>query len=339
MWELIGLVTDLFRMRVGLPVGMYGKNEDGTQNRSAEETVAKNRMYESRPQFMQKAIVDVQGRLACGEAMIASRFIRSQHVAPRLGPTLASWWDRVVASEDDEVIARQYSYTVDAASIRRPNRDRDVANLQQVATIWLPVAMGAAQASGNYDACNGMMTKWGEMHDQDMTGMMIPGQSEEMQQAQQQAQQLEQQKMEMEAAKMQAEIQGKQMDVQAKQMDAQIKQETAQADLQIKAAEMQMDAQQQQQEMEFDARKAQLEIEMESGKGVMQILMERQKHQQKMQQDAQQGAVKMATAVQGAQVQGAVAKQKAKSQIDVQRAKAAQAKKQAKQKPKPQGKK
>ncbi len=341
MWELIGLVTDLFRMRVGLPVGMYGKNENDTQNRSAEETIAKQRMYESRPQFMQKMVVDIQGRVACGEAMVARRFVRSQHVAPRLGQTLGSWWDRVVAIDDDEAIARQYDYTVEAASIRRPNRDRDVANLQQVATIWLPVAMAAAQASGNFEPVNGMMTKWGEMHDQDMASMMIPGQSEEMQQAQQQAQQLEQQKMEMEAAKMQAEIQGKQMDVQAKVMDAQIKQETAKSDLQIKAAEMQLDAAQQQQEMAFDAKKAEMEIQLESGKGVMQLLMERQKGQQKMQQDAQQGAVKMATAVQGAQVQGAVAKQKAKSQIDVARAKAAQAKKQAKQKPspKPQGKK
>lgn len=339
MWELLGLVTDLFRMRVGLPVGMYGKNEDGSQNRSAEETIAKQRMYESRPQFMQKMVVDVQGRAACGEAMVARRFIRSQHVAPRIGQTLGSWWDRVVATNDDEAIARQYDYTVDAASIRRPNRDRDVANLQQVAGLWLPVAMGAAQANGDYDPVNNMMMLWGKMHDIDMTGMAIQGMTEEMQQAQQQAQQLEEQKMQMEAAKMQAEIQGKQMDVEAKVLDAQIKQETAQADLQMKAAEMQLDAEQRQQEMAFDARKAQLDLEMESGKGVMQILMDRQKHQQKMQQDAQQGAVKMATAVQGAQVQGDVAKQKAKSQIEVQKAKAAHAKKMAKQKPKPQGKK
>jgi glucan-binding YG repeat protein len=344
MWELIGLVEELFRKRTGLTLTAYGLNENGTQSRSAEETLAKHRAVGVRPEFMQKMIVDWQSRAAASEAMVARRFIRSPHVAARIGPTMADWWDRVVASDDDEAIARQYEYTVDAASIRRPNRDRDIGNFQQVMQYWLSVISQYSAASGNYEPVNALMKKWGDLHDQDMSEAFIPDMSDQMEAMQQQQQQMAEQEMQMEQAKVQADLQGKQMDAESKQLemqtkllDAQIKQETAQADLARKAAETQLDAAARQQEMEFDARKAELDIQLESGKGLAQILMERQRHQQKMQQDAQQGAIKTITAVQGAKVQADLAKQKAKTQTEVMRAKAKQQKRMAMQKPKPQG--
>ena len=335
MWELIGLVEELFRKRVGLPVGMYGQNEGGSQNRSAEETVSKNRAYQVRPDFMQKMVVNWQSNAAASEAMVARRFIRAPHVEPRMGQTMAGIWDRVVASDDDETIARQFDYTIEAASIRRPNRESDIANLQQVAGIWLPVAQQAAGGTGDYSAVNEMMRKWGEFHDQDMTGMFIPDQSEQIQQAQQQQQQMAEQEMQMEQAKMQADLQGKQMDAQGKQvdmeakvLDAKIKQEVAQADMGRKVAETQLDMAARQQEMEFDAQMARQKLEAESGQTLMQILAERQKSQQAIQHESQMGAIKTVTAVQDAKVK-----------MDLARVQAKEKAKLAKQKPKPQGKK
>lgn len=339
MWDLIGLVESLFRKRTGLTLTAYGMNEDGTQNRSAEETIAKNRAVGVRSEFMQKMVVDWQSRVAASEAMVARRFITGQDVAPLMGQMIGMLWNQGIATSDVETVVRQLDYTVEAASIRRPNRERDIANFMQVMQAWVPFDFQYGQGSGDWAPFNADKKKWGELHDQDVDDMLIPDQTEEMQAMQQQQAQLEQQQMQLEQQKLQAEIQGKQMDVEAKVVDAQIKQQSAEMDMQTKVAELQLDSAAQQQEMEFNARKAQQEIELESGKGLVEILMQREKHQQSMQQQAQQGAVKTITSVQQARVQSDVEKQKAKSQIDVQRAKAAQAKKMAKQKPKPGAKK
>jgi hypothetical protein len=235
-------------------------------------------------------------------------------------------WDQSITTGDVETVVRQLDYTVEAASIRRPNRERDIANFQQMTQYWLGLIQQYAGQTGDYQPINALMKKWGELHDMDMSEAYIPKAEPDPQQ-----QAMQEQQMQLEQAKMQAEIQGKQMDLQGKQMDVeakaaelQIKERAAELDMQTKVADMQMDAAGKQQEMEFNARMAQQEMELESGKGLMEILMGRQKHEQKMQQDAQAGAVKTITAVESARTQMAVMK-----------AKAAQQKKMAKQKPKP----
>jgi hypothetical protein len=326
MWDLIGLVESLFRKRTGLTLSAYGMNEDGTQNRSAEETIAKARAVGVRSEFMQKMVVDWQSRAAASEAMVARRFITGQDVAPLMGKVIAMLWDQSITTGDVETVVRQLDYTVEAASIRRPNRERDIANFQQMVQYWQALIMQAAGANGDYQPANALMKMWGELHDMDMSAAYIPKVEPDPQQ-----QAMQEQQMQLEQAKMQAEIQGKQMDLQGKQMDVeakaaelQIEERAAELDMQTKVADMQMDAAGKQQEMEFNARMAQQEMELKSGKGLMEILMGRQKHEQKMQQDAQAGAVKTITAVESA-----------RTQMDVMKAKAAQQKKMAQQKPKP----
>jgi hypothetical protein len=301
VWELVGLVENLFRKRTGMVLTSYGMNEDGTQNRSAEETIAKHRAANSTPEFMQREVVEFEARCAQSEGAVARRFIRAPQVQGIIGPTLASMWDQVVASEDNDQIAAQLDYTIDAASIRRPNRERDIANFMQVMQQWLPIDAQYAGTTGDYSTINAAKKRWGELHDQDMDEMFIPDNREEQQQMQQQAQemeqqklqleaqklQLEEQKLQLEAAKMQAEMQGQQMGAQAQQMDmetkiveAQLKQAAAQSQLELGAAQGAMELEAQQMEMAFDAQKAQQELELASGKGLVEILLGREKLRQ-----------------------------------------------------------
>ena len=291
MWELIGLVTQLFRERVGLPRGMYGMNEDGTQSRSAEDAISKSNEREKRPSFMQKKMVTWMAKCAESESIVARRFVRGEHMRDRIGPTMSGFWDQLVASDDAEAVVRQLQYTIDAASIRRPNRERDTADFQQAMQYFLSLIASMGQATGDFTAVNGIIEKWGELHDQDVSHMLVQPPQPDPQAQQQAAEQAE-----LERAKLEADLQGKQIDVETKMLEGQIKQQVAEADMQRKAVETELDAVAREQQLRFDARKATLDLQVTQGKGLQELLMDRAKFGQQAQQTAVMGAIKAVTA-------------------------------------------
>jgi hypothetical protein len=340
MWELIGLVESMFRKRTGMVLSSYGMNEDGTQNRSAEETVAKHRAANSTPEFMQNKVVGWESRCAAAEAAVARRVIRSESVQGLLGPTLARLWDQMVASDDSDEIAAQLDYQIEAASIRRPNLARDIADFQQVMQYWLPIDMQYAGQTGDYTPINATKKRWGKLHDVEMDEMMIPDnsqgeeamqqqQQEQQAQMQQQQMQMEQQRMQLEMTKLQADaeakqmdaagkqldLQGKQMDLQSKQMDvetemlkSQLELQGEQAKLAIQQTEGEMTLAQKTAELQFERAKAQQDLEMSSGKSLMDILMGREK----LEQQRVGAEIKNAAAIGAAKIKQQAAKQATK---------------------------
>jgi hypothetical protein len=308
VWKIIELVSTMFDKRTGLTEFAYGRNEDGTQNRTAEETLAKKAATGVRPEHMQKKVTEWQARVATVEGLLAHRFVTAEDVAPIMGQAGAFLWREYVTAMPWEEVLRQVSFTIDAASIRRPNRDRDVANYQQVLPLFLPGVQTHAEATGDYEQWNFLLKKWAEYHDADLEGAMIPPQQPDpaMQQAQQQ-------QMQLEAADTQADIQLKQ--AKAQQASAQTQIEAARL-----AAEQQPDpndvlkpmleAQQHRQQMSFDAAKGQQEVRQSD-----------QKHQLAMQQLREKSAFEA---------------RRQEQQLKFDRQKAAQ---QARQKPRPAGKK
>ena len=277
MWDLIGLTEDLFRKRTGMMLTAYGGNEDGTQNRSAEETVAKTRAVSATPAYLQKKVVAFESRCASSEAAVARRVVRAPDVEGLFGPTLAQTWDQTVASEDSHDIAAQLDFTVAAASIRRPNRDKDIEDLVQVMQYWLPIDQAYAQSTGDYSPVNATKRLWGRYHDMDMTEMFIPDQSEQMEEAARQQMEQEHQKVQMELAKLQAETQGKQLDAQTAVLKARLEQQAKHLEMQLKAKEGQLNIASRAAELQFDRAKAQQEMEVANAKGLTEILLGRQK--------------------------------------------------------------
>jgi len=219
VWRIIEAVSELFDKRTGLTEFVYGQNTQGTQDRTAETTMARRQNAGVRPAYMAKQVAKWQSRVASLEAFCARTFVHGRDVAPLLGETGAQLWDAFVQGTPRERVARQMGFTVAASSMRRPDKDRDIANINQAITTWLPIAAGAAQQSGDYTPVNEMIKKWGEAADMNMEGMEIPAPQED-----EQAAQLQQQQLQMEQQKIQAELQGKQMDLQGKQMDLDLKQ-------------------------------------------------------------------------------------------------------------------
>lgn len=302
-WQVIELVSTLFDKRTGLTEAAYGRNENGTQNRTAEETLSKNRAVGVRGEHMQKNVREWQSRLCSQEAFLTRLYVTGEDVQPVLGTMGRYLWEKYVMSSDVNKVAGEFEYEVGAASIRRPDRDRDIANYQQFAQYLLPAVQTYGETSGNYGPFNFYMKKWGEFHDADVEGALIPEQTEEETAAKQQQQQLsmEQIKAEVEAKKAEAalkmaqaatagneeagEQQAMQLEAAKFQMEAQAKQQ----DSQLKLVETKANLQAKGQEVAMDMKAQQFKTLAELQKHRAQMQMDEERHDQEMRQSAQQG--------------------------------------------------
>jgi hypothetical protein len=299
LWKIIDMVSILFDKRTGLTEQAYGRNEDGTQNRTAEETIAKKQAIGVRSEHMQKRVVDWQSRIASSEAFLSRLFINGEDVEPLFGPAGRFLWEQHVMQTDVPRVSRQMEFTVAAASIRRPNRDRDIANYQTVMQYFIPVMQTYGETTGNFGPFNFLMSKWAEYHDADMEGAMIPEPTEEEQASKQQQQQQAAAQMDAEIQKVQADAQLKIAQAQAAGNDeqaAQLQMVLSQMELGLKQQEGQMDMAKTQaeliakgKEIAMNMQAKRVEMAMDLRKQQQQMLFDREAHQQEMQQQAQQG--------------------------------------------------
>lgn len=269
MSRLIAFISDMFDKRVGLTAYVYGLNEGGTQNRTAEETVSKSRAVAARPDFMQKQVVKWQGNLSRSEAFMTRWFVRGDDVRPLLGDYGAMLWDQLIVNTDVELVTREFEYTIAASSIRRPNRDRDVANFQQVAGMFLPIMQQYGASSGNYQPFNFLMNKWAEYHDADLDGANIPPPQEpdpQQMEIQQRMQMAEVTKAEAEAQKIMADAQG------------------AIASSQIDETRLMMEAQKEELKLAAQAAKDQQSLQAAQSKTVTEMLQGQAKHEMMLRQ-------------------------------------------------------
>jgi hypothetical protein len=363
-WQVLELLSNIFDKRMGMTPFVYGQNEGGTQDRTAETTNARKQAVGVRPEYMAKKVVGWQSRVATVEALLTWMFVKAKDVQPLLGQIGASLWQQHIENADHELIMRQLRYEVAAASIRRPNRDRDIDNFQMYGDKFLPAAMKYAELNNDWEPLNGATKKFGELHDMDMDGLLFPQKDPNDPNAMldQQLKQAEVQKMQAEAMKLQGEAQANpmvelQMEAQFKQQELQMEQEAEVARLQMemqkleaeleakkvelqlkiaeKQMEMQMNQQQHQQEMEFQQEQGQVDLAVKQATGAQQIAMGRQQMQQQKQQgdlQAKQGQQKIQQQKQEGQVKVQTTKEQSKAKVQA-------AKQMAAAKPKPAGSK
>ena len=254
LWRIVEVVTDLFRRRTGMVDVMYGKNEGGTQSRTAEDALAKKESSGARLKMMQNLATAYHSRLAAAEAYVTRLFVTSRDVEPLFGQVVSMLWGQHIESTDVERVVRQMDYTVAASSIRFPNRERDLANWMQFVQYQLALVQQYSGQTGDYAPANGLLEKFGELHDMDMEGLYFPPPDPEQQQAeqqmQQQQQQLEQAKLQADLQKSQAEIEKAQIELQGKMLDARASQEQAQIDQAGALMELEQDQDEHEQEQQ-----------------------------------------------------------------------------------------
>ena len=287
MTQLISFVSEMFNQRTGLTAALYGQNEGGTQNRTAEETIAKQAAVMTRPEFMAKRVVDWQSRVAAAEAHLSQMVVRGRDVEGLLGEIGAAMWERFVSSQDAEKVMRQYQFTIAAASIRRPNRDRDIANFQQVMGLFAPSLDAYAQRTGNYQPYNAMMAEWGRLHDANLDGLQIPMPTPEEQQKSQAVAERQQnaQVAEMEAKAAKTAAEAAKARVEAELAPAEVEAELAQTTSQLQLEGIRQETEQIRQQGELG--RLTLEQQIRERQSDVELLQDAERHDQNLRQDQQ----------------------------------------------------
>jgi hypothetical protein len=211
VWKIIEAVSAEFERRTGLSAVLVAQNAGGVQSRSAEDAASKRQAAGVRPAYMQECTVQWLSDVSRMEAICAHTYVRGKDVAPLMGQPRAQLWDQMVASNDTSTIAREYLYTVAAADMRAPDKDRDIANAGQAISMLSQAYIQYAMATSNTQPFNGLIGVWGEAADMDVARMQLPAWTPpppppEVQQAQQASSQLGIQQQAADVEKTYAEI-------------------------------------------------------------------------------------------------------------------------------------
>lgn len=287
MWQVVNLIDTNFRRRTGMLLEVYGGST--TQSRVAEEAEQKTSRLNMRNEYLAQKVVAYQGELATTEAHTTRLYIRPEDVVTRYGMAGSQVWGQHVYNQDVEKVVRQFNFTISAASIRRPNRERDISNLQEVMAFWVAAVTQYAADTGDWQPLNGVAEKWGKLHDMDVSGMLIPP----PQPPDPVQQQLAQENAVLTNEELKAKIQKLLAEAEAKMIDAQVKAGDSMSEQQKQAQQLQMDAFKQQMLMAFEAQKHEQSIEQDAQIHILDLLQDRQRFEQELKQSDELGKQKI----------------------------------------------
>ncbi len=182
IWRVIEAIGDQFDRRVGLTELMYG--ESARQLRSAAEADIKSNQMNVRPDEMANKVEDWMSRVARKEAFASRWHLTAQDVTPVLGPAGAQLWSALVLPSDPAKFLHSLQYRVEAGSVRKPNRERDTANWQQMMTTIGPFYQTLV-SMGLVGPWNTLMEGWLKSMDAKADGLLIPQPAMPIQPAQQ----------------------------------------------------------------------------------------------------------------------------------------------------------
>lgn len=173
-WRIVEQISAMFDRRTGLSELLYGLNPGGVQSRTAEDIAVKKEMTNIRPDYMAGRVEDWMTEVADMEKLCCRWFVEAQDTRGMFGQVEQMLWDRYVVHEDPEYIVREMRATVAANSTRKPDKQRDTQNMQQLLNspligIWDQYF----QMTGDVGPINGLLKTFGKTIDQDLHEMML----------------------------------------------------------------------------------------------------------------------------------------------------------------------
>lgn len=172
-YRLLEIMSANFDRRVGLTELLYGLNPGGTQSRTAEDAAGKRQMVSIRPDYMAGKVEDWQGEIADMELFCSRFFVDAQQLGGMLDPAEQFLWAQLIDSQDPKAIIEDLRATVAANSTRKPDKVRDVANMNQLVPQLMPMLQEYAFASGDFGPINALIGKIGDTLDEDLDGLMM----------------------------------------------------------------------------------------------------------------------------------------------------------------------
>lgn len=172
-YRLLEIMSNNFDRRTGLTELLYGLNPGGTQSRTAEDAAGKRQMVSIRPDYMAGKVEDWQSEIADMELFCSRFFVNAEQLGGLLDPAEQFMWQQLIDSQDPMMVLEDLGATVAANSTRKPDKVRDVANMQQLMPALMPVLQEYAFATGDFQPLNALIMKVGDTLDEDLEGLMM----------------------------------------------------------------------------------------------------------------------------------------------------------------------
>lgn len=188
IWAIINAVMELFDKRVGLTELVYGIS--GKQMRSAQEASVKEERTSVRPDDMAERVEHWQTRIARKEAQMLRLYCGPDAAAPWFGEKydpsgnqfgiMTHLWAQHVylpadqSPENIERVFREYEYRIEAGSARKPNMERDQANMDQAMQVLFNPLYQHYQMSGDPTQLNAFITDWAKCRQLDASPYLFP---------------------------------------------------------------------------------------------------------------------------------------------------------------------
>lgn len=286
--KTIEFLLSLVEKRTGLSDMLYGGNA-GANPRSATEYQGKLDTVNIRPEHMQRKVAAWQSEIADKEVLCAYVHVRSSDISEQLGPLGVAAWDELVTNEEPESILRGSKAVIEASDLRRPNKARDMADLQGMQQYYMPVLAGELAQHNNPGPLNGFIRAISEAGDLECESFLIP---------EPQPDESAQQMQEAELAKVQAEVEKLQADALKSRTDAQVASqqgESAQHDAELKMATAEHGMALKQQASEHDLQVKSEQAQLAAAAKMQEIQSKSQVHAQSLSQRNQEAQQKLAT--------------------------------------------
>ena len=287
--EAISFVQQMFDKRTGLVEFLYAQTS--TQDRSARATAAKEEKAGIRPEKMSRDVADWLTEASELERILAAFEVQGKDVVRLVGPMGAYLWDAFITNADPEEVVREMSATVEASNVRRPNKERESANMQQTMGWMVPMLQQLAAVRGDEEGVrplNAMIKAMGDAFEMDTSAWMLPPFAPAPDPM---MQQLQQAMGQMELEKGQAETSEKQAKAQKTMIEAQMAMEGGEAE-----------NQQRQLEFDFKAAESEQDMSMAQQKHILELIQSQQKHQQQMRESVANFQMKGAQMAQAAEL-------------------------------------
>ena len=214
VWRMVAEVMERIDKATGLTELMYGMSS--RQIRSAREADIKDANTSIRPDDMAEMTENWISQTVMKEMEIAAWAMDGPDVEPVLGQAGAYVFVKTMQSQGFESVVRDYNYTIEAGSARKPNKANRLRSLNDFGQVALPVIQQFAM-QGFVEPWNAYMAEYGKALDMDPRGFLInlppPPEPDPKQQAMQDAHEA------LALQEHQVEVQDKQVEVQGKQIE------------------------------------------------------------------------------------------------------------------------
>ncbi len=184
IWNVANMVERQFERATGMTPLLGGAQPD-TQERSALASRVREAHTTSRPDDYADVVEAWMSRIAAKEARATRLFVPAPYElfgepapndAGEWTPQsfLSAMWDQLVRTDDPRVAASELSYTVEAGSGRRKNKQKQAADATQLSQSLGQYFFGYGQLTGNFNAFNGLVKMIAEALDVPVGGMYLP---------------------------------------------------------------------------------------------------------------------------------------------------------------------